>query len=82
MQGAKRWRERDKGTIPKISKVLEYLKNYRWGSYLDYCGISNFPSILTKSLFENSLDKDYIPNLKEYLNDRTAEELDIKSLEY
>ena len=80
--GAKKWRERDKGTIPEISKVFEYLKNYRWSSYLDYCGTPNFPSILTKTLFEHSFGGDYVSSLKEYLADRTAEEIDSKSLEY
>jgi len=80
--GAKKWRERDKGSIPEISKILEYLRNYRWGSYLDYCGISNFPSILTKTFFEHSLGRNYISTLEEYLVDRTAEEIDPKSLEY
>lgn len=80
--GAKMWRQRDKGIIPEISKVLEYLRNYRWSSYPDYCGIPNFPSILTKSLFNNALGADYISSLKEYLTDRTTEEIDLKSLEY
>ena len=80
--GAKKWRERDKGSIPEISKVLNYLKNYRWSSYPDYCGVRNFPSILTKSLFNNALGADYISSLKEYLADRADEGIDLKSLEY
>jgi putative transposase len=82
LPGAKGWRERDKGTIPEISKVLEYLRNYRWSSYPDYCNIPNFPSILTKTLFESSLGENYPSALKEYLKERIAEEIDPKSLEY
>lgn len=82
LTGAKCWRERDKGDIRDIPKVLEYLKNYRWSSYPDYCGIKNFPSILTKTLFEHSLGSNYISSLKEYLADRDTKELDTKSLEY
>ena len=83
LPGAKKWRERDKGIIPEISKVLNYLQNYRWSSYPDYCGIPNFPSILTTSLFSNALGADYISSLKEYLADIiTAEEIDVKLLEY
>lgn len=82
LPGAKKWRERDKDTISDIQKVLEYLKNYRWSSYSDYCGISNFPSILTKTLFDRSYGGDYISTLKEYLVDRTTEEIDLRSLEY
>jgi len=86
LPGAKKWRERDKGSISDIRKVLEYLKTYRWSSYLDYCGTKNFPSILTKSLFSDSLGKSYSSALKEYLSDKTtenlAEEIDLKYLEY
>jgi len=80
--GAKKWRERDKGTIRDMPKVLEYLRNYRWSSYLDYCDTPNFPSILTKTLFEHSLGTDYLSAIKEYLLERTVEEIDQKSLEY
>lgn len=82
LKGAKKWRERDKGSVPEISQVLEYLKSYRWSSYPDYCGIQNFPSILTKSLFNSALGTNYISSLKEYLTDRADEELDLKYLEY
>ena len=82
MPGAKKWRERDKGTLSDIPKVLEYLRNYRWSSYLDYCGTPNFPSILTKTLFGRSLGGDYSSVLKEYLADRTMEGINTKSLEY
>lgn len=83
LAGAKGWRERDKGVVSNIPKALEHLKNYRWGSYLDYCGTSNFPSILTKSLFSTALGTDYASSLKTYLNDRASDEtLDLKSLEY
>lgn len=83
LPGAKKWRERDRGTIPDISKALEHLKNYRWGSYLDYCGKTNFPSILTTSLFKDAFETSYASALKEYLDDRTlTEELDLESPEY
>lgn len=82
LPGAKKWRERDKGSISDIPKALEYLQHYRWGSYLDYCGIQNFPSILTKTFFNHSLGGDYFSVLKEYLTDNAVEEIDMKSLEY
>jgi len=80
--GAENWRERDKGTIHDIPKILDYLQNYRWSSYPDYCGIRNFPSILTKTLFERSFDSDYLSSLKDYLVDRVPEDIDQKLLEY
>ncbi|MBI2048717.1 MAG: hypothetical protein HYT30_02210 [Parcubacteria group bacterium] len=82
LPGVKKWRERDKGAILDIPKVLGYLRNYRWSSYLDYCGMPNFPSILTKTLFDKALGSDYSSALKEYLININAEEMDLKSLEY
>jgi len=83
LPGAKKWRERDKGTLSDIPKVFDYLKNYRWSSYLDYGGKKNFPSILTTSLFDKALGTDYVSSLKEYLSDRNYdEELEQKYLEY
>lgn len=79
---AKKWRQRDKDTIQDVKKALDYLQNYRWSSYPDYCGIPNFPSILTKTLFEKSLGGDYPSVLKEYLADRDIDLLDQKLLEY
>ncbi len=83
LPGAKKWRQRDKGTIKDVSETLEYLQGYRWGSYLDYCGKPNFPSILTTSLFKNAFGTNYAAALKEYLADRTANELiNLESSEY
>ncbi len=82
LPGAKKWRERDKGTIQNISKALEYLKDYRWSSCLDYCGKKNFSSILTKSLFSNALDTNYVSALKAYIASKTDNKLDLKYLEY
>lgn len=45
------WRTRD---IAKPRHAHEYLMKYRWGSYLDYCGKKNFPSILTTDVFGES----------------------------
>lgn len=82
LPSARRWRERDRGSIADVPGALAYLGKYRWGSYLDYSGTPNFPSILTKTLFEHSLGTGYISALKEYLADRAPEEIDLKSLEY
>lgn len=48
--GAKEWRERRVGSA---ARALAHLEQYRWSSYLDYCGEQNFPSILTMSLFRD-----------------------------
>lgn len=82
LPGAEKWRERDKGTIANSSQALEYLRKYRWSSCPDYCGIPNFPSILTTKLFNQVFEQDYYSHLKEYLSERIPEEIDAKLLEY
>jgi len=54
LHGAHYWRQ---GKISGVTPVLKHLEEYRWSSYLDYCGKSNFPNILSKKLF-----KDVYPN--------------------
>ncbi len=71
LTGATKWRERDKGTIKNAKETLAYLGEYRWSSYLDYCGKKNFPSILTKDLFGNAFEN-YQEAIKEYLKDSEA----------
>lgn len=68
MSGAERWRFRSAIGILNARKALEYLYDYRWSSYLDYTGKKNFPSILTTSLFRESLG-DPVEALRTYLRD-------------
>ncbi len=49
MRSAQHWRKRE---IDNSTAALKYLDGHRWSSYLDYCGVKNFPSILTTDLFE------------------------------
>lgn len=74
LTGATKWRERDKNTIKNTKEALEYLNEYRWSSYLDYCNKKNFSSILTKDLF-GEMFENYQEVIKEYLKD--AEESSI-----
>lgn len=55
LSGSQNWRERSKSGIKSSSEAVQYLTTYRWSSYLDYVGQKNFPSILSASLFKNSL---------------------------
>jgi putative transposase len=48
LKGAEDWRARE---IKNSKNALRHLGNYRWSSYLDYCGKKNFPSLITKELF-------------------------------
>ncbi len=64
-EGSGEWRSR---TITNSAKALDYLDRYRWSSYLDYCNVKNFPSVLTTSLFKK-IFKDYKKEVREYLKD-------------
>lgn len=39
------WRERK---MRNMGRALDFLKKYRWSSYLDYVGIKNFPSVTSR----------------------------------
>ena len=43
------------GKIRDVKRALEYLRSYRWSSYLDYQGEKNFPSIIDPELLGDSL---------------------------
>jgi putative transposase len=81
LPGAKKWRQRDKGSIKSVREALEHLAGYRWSSYLDYCGKKNFPSILTRDLFGNTFG-DYQKAIADYLEDAKAMSIAGFSLEY
>jgi len=49
---APEWKEKG---IGNSKKVIEFLGNYRWSSYLDYIGKKNFPSIIDKELLNKIL---------------------------
>jgi putative transposase len=51
LSGCATWRE---GLISHSSKARQYLREYRWSSFPDYCGRKNFPSILTTNLFDEA----------------------------
>ena len=46
------WR---KGGVRDIGKAVKALEQYRWSSYLDYIGVSNFKSLITTSLLKEVL---------------------------
>lgn len=81
LPGAKKWREREKSSIKNAREALKYLSKYRWSSYLDYRDTKNFPSILTKDLFENA-PGEYKKAIEKYLKDtETTSEIDSIVLE-
>lgn len=48
------WKEEG---IKNLKKAKEFLKSYRWSSYLDYIGIKNFPSITQRDLINSYFKK-------------------------
>lgn len=81
LTGSTKWRERNKNGIKSAKEALEYLSDYRWSSYLDYCGKKNFPSILTKNLF-GEMFGNYHGTIKNYLRDAETSMTADLTLEY
>lgn len=73
LKTAKNWRIRNKSTIKNYSNALEYLKKYRWSSYLDYIGEENFPSIVTTTLFSGDTTATYEQKISKYLKDAESD---------
>lgn len=65
LEGAGSWRTL---RIKNASAALKYLESYRWSSYLDYCGVKNFPSVISKDIFADVF-KSYRSAISKYLND-------------
>ena len=77
LQGAEDWRARK---ISNTKSALHYLEQYRWSSYLDYCGKKNFPSILTTELFGDVFGN-YTKTIRSYLKDLELEPIERLLLE-
>lgn len=71
LKGAGGWREQK---ISSMKDALRHLENYRWSSYLDYCGKKNFPSVITKELF-NDVFRNYPRTIASYLEDIELEQV-------
>jgi len=72
------WRLR---SIQKSDVAIEHLRNFRWSSYLDYLGEKNFPSILTKTLFNDTFNGNYAEQLNSYIQDLGSSEISHLKLE-
>lgn len=77
MKGSEEWRSR---ALRNSAKALTYLESYRWSSYLDYCGIKNFPSLISKDLFADVF-QDYRRELGSYMRDIQLADNDDRNLE-
>lgn len=72
LKSAREWRLRNAGEIQRTDEVLRYLRKYRWSSLLDYLGEKNFPSLLSKSLFNAALGT-YKKSFNTYLRDAATD---------
>jgi putative transposase len=77
LKGAELWRER---TLKNAVKAEEYLAQYRWSSYQDYIGKSNFPSIVTMNFFNDEFGE-YGKEIKKYIRSIELEDVQNLSLE-
>ncbi|MDP3880577.1 MAG: transposase [bacterium] len=66
------WRE---GGLKDINNALNFLKNYRWSSFLDYAGIKNFPSVTYRKLLTEGLSKDWKAGMRRWLSEFNEENL-------
>lgn len=63
LASARNWRLRE---VSNHARALKHLENYRWSSFLDYCGTKNFPSILTTDMFADLCNQQ---RMLDYLRD-------------
>lgn len=63
------WRN---GKIAAPHHALKYLEEYRWSSYLDYCGTVNFPSAVTTEFFAGVF-KNYKKEIGSFVRDMETE---------
>lgn len=72
---APEWRRQ---CVASPKKALEFLKDYRWSSHLDYLGEKNFPSVTDRSFFLESFggEKGYAKGVREMLGADMGEAAD------
>lgn len=73
---APEWREKK---IKNPRKSLEFLKQYRWSSFLDYVGVKNFPSIISQKFLSSifGAPKLYEDNFINCMKDLQEKEEDV-----
>lgn len=57
------WKENG---IKNLNKVIKFLKNYKWSSYLDYIGEKSFPSVTNRNLILGIMNEE--KGCKELIN--------------
>lgn len=61
---------------------IEFLKNYRWSSFLDYIGIRNFPAVTSREFLLEFLggEKKYEQATRQWLKERSTNKAQIEGL--
>jgi putative transposase len=61
---------------------FDFLKNYRWSTYIDYCGWNNFPAVIDKNFIFDFLNgpENYKKYFYEWLKNKNFEKLKSKKL--
>lgn len=69
LPGSQGWRSRE---LEHPQHAHQYLLKYRWSSYPDYCGLRNFPLMLTTDLFGAPPEK-FQKRILEYAGNNNAD---------
>ena len=69
LKGSENWRNL---RIANATAAMKHLENYRWSSFKDYCGIRNFPDVVTTDLFGDTF-RNYKKEISRYLKDLDLE---------
>ena len=74
------WRDRK---IKNLDESLNFLKKYKWSSYLDYIGIKNFPSITQRDFLLKFFDdhKNYQVEITKWLKELNLDQINDLILE-
>lgn len=72
---APEWRERK---IRNYNRAINFLESYRWSSFLDYVGETNFPSVTSRSFLQRffSGPKQYRRETYNWLKEMEVDKLD------
>jgi len=72
------WRKKE---LPGGTAIaLDFLRNYRWSSHLDYSGLKNFPSLISPNFLASIIGtgKEYTQNITSWLKELEPESMGAK----
>jgi putative transposase len=71
------------GMVPCFSQARDFLMMYRWSSFLDYAGIKNFPSVISREFLQECFGStsEYMNDYFNWLKDLSLEDVRLVTLE-